>query len=103
MRRAVAMEPEVITLRPMSKKKINAIMRIGVKSDAGFRQAIRMFEAELKKNAAREAEIRLRWRKEHELVYVKQYTVKAHMRKLNRKRTPVKPGKLVRLLLPGPN
>lgn len=53
-----------------------------------FRTAIRAIEREIKRRAEEEAEIRRRYREEHGVIYVRSYTVGAHMRPIRaRKRT----------------
>lgn len=51
-----------------------------------FRKALRQIERELKLRAEKEAEIRRRWREERDLIYVKSYTVQAHLRVRKRRR-----------------
>ncbi len=88
MKAEAAVAPRMRLIRPrrMSRGKIRSLIKLGGKSKANFNKALKLFQRELELDAKAEAELRLRWRQRHELVYVKQYTVKAHMRKLNKKK-----------------
>ncbi len=79
----------------LSQRKITALVKRGAKSSESFNEVLQVFEEQLKANAEREAEIRLKWRIEHDLIYVKQYTVKSHMRRMSRPKVIAKRGRLV--------
>ena len=49
-----------------------------------FGDALKKIQAELEKQA--EDEVRKRWREEHGVIYVREYTVKAHLRPMRPKR-----------------
>lgn len=53
---------------------------------AEFRAAIRAIEREIKRRAEEEADIRRRYREEMGVIYVREYTVRAHMRPIRAKK-----------------